>query len=170
MSTRIIGLLTTTAAVSLALGGGFASASLAAPPPAPPGAASAQAPDQAPHQASDPAPDANAAPQTPPSAAAAPKGKPAAKDGTDLGACADAQCQVQISDGQKITLDKKYGMDPIHIGIDGDRVTFTTHGRSSKMVTSVDASWPSSTATYNGITLRPHKAKDGSMILDISHD
>ncbi|GGQ04272.1 pyruvate/2-oxoglutarate dehydrogenase complex dihydrolipoamide acyltransferase (E2) component [Actinomadura coerulea] len=184
MSTRILGLLTTTAAVSMALSGGVAAASVArnAPPPAPP-----QANAQSGHPASDPAPDQNAAanaepkPNTAPQQNSAPeqqaaapesppKGRSEAKDGTDLKACEDAECQVEIKDRQTIKFDRKLGMDPLHVRLDGNRVTFSSRGRNGVMVASMDASWPRATTTYNGLTLRPHRAKNGAMILDVSHD
>ncbi|WP_433464498.1 hypothetical protein [Spirillospora sp. CA-128828] len=208
MSTRMLGLITTAAAISAALTGGVAAAanaSFTAPPPSAPHENSASdakpvpdpqtAPDPMaapdPQAAPDPktAPDANALPdlngaldqdaapdpnaaQQDPAApkAAAPKAKPVAKDGTDLSACRDADCQVQIKGGEKITLDRKYGLDPIHVKLHGSQVIFVIRGRGSNMTTSVDAAWPNSTAVYNGISLRPHRAKDGSMILNISHD
>ncbi|SNS45920.1 hypothetical protein [Actinomadura mexicana] len=190
MSTRILGLLTTTAAISVALSGGVAAASVerTAPPPAPP---QANAPsgtnpafDMDPftiNSVSDPAPDPNAAanaepkPNTAPEPNAAapespPRGRSEAKDGTDLKACEDAECQVEIKDGQTITFDRKLGLDPLHIKIDGSRVTFSSRGRNGVMITSIDAAWSRSNATYNNLTLRPHRAKNGAMILDISHD
>ncbi|WP_339155409.1 hypothetical protein [Actinomadura luteofluorescens] len=212
MSTRILGLLTTTAAVTVALGG-VAAASVArtAPPPAPP---QANAPgdtnpsfDMGPftmNSASDPAPESNANPNSaanaepkpntaqepntapePDSAApkpnaepkpdaAAPKSPPKggseAKDGTDLKACEDAECQVEVRDGQTIKFDRKLGIDPLHVKIDGSRVILSSRGRNGMMATSIDSAWPRSSTTYNGLTLRPHRAKNGAMILDISHD
>lgn len=199
MSTRILGLLTTTAAISVALSGGVAAASVArtAPPPAPNASSGtnpafdmdpftinsvsdpAQAPNANPNPAANaesksaanaepkpntaPKPDA-AAPESPP------KGKSEAKDGTDLKACEDAECQVEIKDGQTITFDRKLGLDPLHIKIEGSRVTFSSRGRNGVMITSIDAAGSRSNATYNGLTLRPHRAKNGAMILDVSHD
>ncbi|MEV3924093.1 hypothetical protein [Actinomadura coerulea] len=183
MSTRILGLLTTTAAISMALSGGVAAASVArsAPPPAPP-----QANARSGDSASDPAPDQNAAANAEPNSNTAPqqnsapeqeaapmsppKGRSEAKDGTDLKACEDAECQIEIKDGQTIKFDRKLGIDPLHVRQDGNRVTFSSRGRNGVMVASMDASWPRATATYNGLTLRPHRAKNGAMILDISHD
>jgi len=203
MSTRMLGLLTTTAAISVALGGGVAAASVARtmPPPAPPRAnapsgtnpafdmdpftvntasepAPVQAPNANPNPAANPAanpanPAANAEPKpntAPEQDAAAPKGTSEAKDGTDLKACEDAECQVEVKDGQTITFDPKLGMDPLHIKIEGSRVTFSSRGRHGVMITSIDAASPRSNANYDGLTLRPHRAKNGAMILDISHD
>ncbi|MGI5206808.1 hypothetical protein ACQEU6_35190 [Spirillospora sp. CA-108201] len=218
MSTRILGLLTTTAAVSLALSGGVAAASVArtAPPPAAPAppappqaiapsgtnpafdmdpftmnpsdpapapnanpnsAANAEPkPNTAPEPGTAPEPNApkpNAAPEqgaAAPKSNAAPRGRSGAKDGTDLKACEDAECQVEIKDGQTITFDRRLGIDPLKVKIEGDRVTFSSRGRHGVMITSIDASRPHSNATYNNITLRPHRAKNGAMILDISHD
>ncbi|MEU9841267.1 hypothetical protein AB0C69_18815 [Actinomadura sp. NPDC048032] len=201
MSTRILGLLTTTAAISVALSGGVAAASVArtAPPPAPPQAdappgtnpalgtgpftmdsSSDPAPDQNAAANAEPKPDTaqepaaaprpNAAPEQEAPAPKAPKGRSEARDGTDLKACEDAECQVEIKDGQTIKFDRRLGLDPLHVKVDGNRLTFSSRGRNGVMVASMDASWPGATATFNGLTLRPHRAKNGSMILDVSHD
>ncbi|MEU8120923.1 hypothetical protein AB0C21_19620 [Spirillospora sp. NPDC049024] len=202
MSTRIPGLLTATAAISVALTGvAAASGPQTAPPPAPPapnldtnpaydinpayglnpssdGSSENAAPrprsaDPKPRADEAEAPEAEA-PKSPPKHKSKhkPKGKPEpkseAEDGTDLEACEDAQCQVEVKDGQTITFDKKYGMAPLHIKIEGRRLTFTARGRQGTLTASLDTDGPSS-GTYNGITLRPHRGKDGSVILDISH-
>ncbi|MEV4008150.1 hypothetical protein [Actinomadura sp. NPDC049753] len=190
MSTRILGLLTTTAAISMTLSGGVAAASVArtAPPPAPPQADAPPGTNPAlgtgpftMDSSSDPAPDQNAAANAEPKPNAAPeqeaaapksppRGRSEAKDGTDLKACEDAECQVEIKDGQTIEFDRKLGLDPLHVRVDGNRLTFSSRGRNGVMIASMDASWPRATTTYNGLTLRPHRAKNGAMILDVSHD
>ncbi|WP_396447657.1 hypothetical protein [Actinomadura sp.] len=161
MSTRFLALFTTTAAVSVTLTAGIAAAtaSLAAPPPSP----AADAPAAAP-----PSPSASPSPSSSPSSSTS-----AAPSAEDDGAkeCADADCEIKIHDGQTITLDKKYGVAPIHIGIEGSRVTFTIRGSGSSMKSTVDAGWRGDTsATYNGITLRPRQNRDGTMTLKISHN
>ncbi|MEU5995270.1 hypothetical protein ABZ806_40365 [Spirillospora sp. NPDC047418] len=163
MSTRILGLLTTTAAASLALTGGIAAATAyaAAPPPEP--------------AVSDPVPDA-APPADPPADAAEPAASPSPsakddKDGKELTECADADCEVKVRDGQTIKLDEKYGLDPVHIKIEGSRVTFSIRGQRTNMVSTLDAGQSANaSATYNGITFRPRMAKDGTMTLQVSHD
>ncbi|MER7545729.1 hypothetical protein ABTW95_22270 [Spirillospora sp. NPDC127506] len=157
MSTRFLALFTTTAAVSVTLTAGIAAAtaSLAAPPPSPAAGAPAAAP---------PSPSASPSPSSSPSAA------PSAED-DGAKECADADCEIKIHDGQTITLDKKYGVAPIHIGIEGSRVTFTIRGSGSSMKSTVDAGWRGdASATYNGITLRPRQNRDGTMTLKISHN
>lgn len=161
MSARILGLLTTTAA-TLALTAGMAGPSLAAPPPADP--ASDKAPQVAPPASSVTSKSSVS------SAASEPSASSSAKDGTDLAACMDATCEVQVRDGQKIPLDRKYGLKPVEVDIRGDRATFTMEdNRNSKMKTSMDVSGPNSSATYNGITFRPRMTKDGNMIVNVSH-
>lgn len=156
MSIRVLGLLTTTTAVSLTLTAGIAAASAyAAPPPEP--------------AVSDPAPSAAPSAAAPSSDAADPSAPPAAEGDKELKECADAECEVKVHDGQTIKLDKKYGLDPIHIKIDDSRATFTIRSKSTKMISTVDAKTNTS-ATYNGITFRPRLNKDGTMTLKISHD
>ncbi len=155
MSTRFLALFTTAAvSVTSPPAAAAATASLAAPPP------------------SDPDPVAAAPPASPsPSATPTASPSPSAKDDKELKECADADCEVTVQDGQTIKLDKKYGLDPIHIKIDDSRVTFTIRGANTKMISQVDASQMSNTsATYNGITFRPRMTKDGKMTLKISHD
>ncbi|MBO2462847.1 hypothetical protein [Actinomadura violacea] len=156
MSTRFLGLISTTAAAALAVSGCAAHtrARLAAADEPVPSASAAAAPAS-------------------PSPSAAPKGKKsAAKDGTNLNACRDASCEVEVADGEQIPLDPKYGLDGIDVRRDGPQVIFTAHGRDSKMVTSMDASWAGSgsSSTVNGLTFRPRMSKDGKIIVQISHD
>ncbi|GAA0216431.1 hypothetical protein GCM10009527_010670 [Actinomadura nitritigenes] len=157
MSTRFLGLISTAAVAALAVAGCAArtDARLTA----------AEAPV--------PSPSASAGAADAPSAADAPKGrKSAAKDGTDLNACLDADCEVEVADGQRIPLDPKYGVDGIDVRTDGPRVFFTASGRNSKMVTSMDTSWAGtgSSSTVNGLTFRPRMTKDGKIIVRVSHD
>ena len=165
MSTRFLALFTTTAAVSVTLTAGIAAAtaSLAAPPPSPAADAPASAP---PSPSASPEPSSSTSSSPSSSTSAAPS---AEDDGAKE--CADADCEIKIHDGQTITLDKKYGVAPIHIGIEGSRVTFTIRGSGSSMKSTVDAGWRGDTsATYNGITLRPRQNRDGTMTLKISHN
>ena len=167
MSIRVLGLLTTTAAVSLTLTAGIAAASASMTAPSAP--SDRLVSDQAPIEAPPPAP----ADDTPPAnAAASPAAADAADDADDaaLKECADAECEVKVRNGQTIKLDEKYGVDPIHLKIDGTRVTFTIRSENSKMTSTVDAGWGTGTsATYNNITLSPRMNKDGSMTLKVSH-
>ncbi|MEU9016399.1 hypothetical protein [Actinomadura sp. NPDC048394] len=161
MSTRFLGLISTTAVAALAVTGCAAQtrARLSAAEEPVPSVSDAAAPAAAPSPSGGPA--------------AAPKGKKgAAKDGTDLNACLDADCEVEVASGQRIPLDPKYGVDGIDVRTDGPRVIFTAQGRDSKMVTSMDASWAGagSSSTVNGLTFRPRMTKDGKIIVKISHD
>ncbi|MFG2089275.1 hypothetical protein [Spirillospora sp. NPDC048824] len=143
MSTRILTLLTT-AAATLTLAGGI-TAALAAPPPAP----------------SDAAPSPSASP----SATASP-----GKDDAALEECLDADCKVEITDGQEITLDGKYGVKPIKVKVNGTRVTFAIRTHTSQAITTVDADRSNTSTSFNGITLRPRMTKDGKVMLTVSHD
>ncbi|TDD84618.1 hypothetical protein E1293_12525 [Actinomadura darangshiensis] len=49
---------------------------------------------------------------------------PEAADGTDLTACADADCTVRVSSGAEIPLDKEFGMTPVQVAISEDEITF----------------------------------------------
>jgi len=155
MSTRVTGLLTMAAAVSMTLTAGIAAAStsLAAPPPSPH--------DQAPPPAA--AAEGHAAP----SAEGAEKSKP----GSDFKECADADCEVTIRDGQSIKLGKEYGGSTIRVKTEDNRVTFIIRGEDTRLTSTVDASPTSTTtASYNGVTFRPRMNKDGSVNLKISHN
>ncbi len=48
---------------------------------------------------------------------------PEAADGTDLNACADADCTVRVGNGAEIPLDDEFGMTPVQITISGDEIT-----------------------------------------------
>ncbi|MFD0905496.1 hypothetical protein [Actinomadura sediminis] len=161
MSTRNLGLLTTTAVAALALGG-FAGTALAAAPN-PPGADTVPASDTVPAAGTVP-PVAEASPKP-----AAKPAKPAAKDGTDLEACADGACEVVLEDGQEIKLDDRFGIDPIGVEIKGTRVTFTLKNTDSTMITSVDARNPDASVHWNDLTLRPRMTEDGKLVVNVSH-
>ncbi|QFG21770.1 hypothetical protein [Actinomadura sp. WMMB 499] len=196
MSTRNLGLLTTTAVAALALGG-FAGAALAAPNP--PGSEGEPAAIAAPAVPEPPeAPKAPKAPEAPPRPAmpepkpaakpAKPEPKPAAepampepaimpakprhsaaKDGRNLEACADGRCEVVVRDGDTIKLDDKFGVKPIRIEMRGEQVTFSRKDGSSKLTTSATAGYPGGTIHWNGLTMRIHKSAEGELILKLSH-
>ncbi|MEU8346577.1 hypothetical protein AB0C74_33195 [Spirillospora sp. NPDC048832] len=185
MSTRILGLLTTTAAASVALTAGIAAAAAAAaPPPAPEPVAPAVAQPHAPDRPT--APDAPSAPDRPsaaeaPSQAAPPEAEsePSAKDTSDaadaasgkvLKECADADCEVKVRDGQVIKFDKKFNMAPVRIGIVRDQISFTSRGKGTTMVSTMNASRSHSSVGYNGITFSPRMNRDGSITLRVSHN
>ncbi|MEV4678730.1 hypothetical protein AB0K34_44415 [Actinomadura sp. NPDC049382] len=197
MSPRIRGLHTTTAAAWGAHPAGHAAAGAAAPPPAPdpappavaqPPAAEQPAADQpAADEPSDAAPPSEAeepsqaAPPAAeqPSEAAPPESKPSTKDTKDtkdgkhakeLKECADADCEVKVRDGQVIKLDKKYGMAPIRIRVDENRITLSSRGQGTVMSSSMNASRSNSSVTYNGITFSPRLNRDGSITMKVSHE
>ncbi|SFN81106.1 MULTISPECIES: hypothetical protein [Actinomadura] len=158
MSARIPVLFSTTAA-ALALTAGMAGSALAAPPPGDP--ASVKAPEVA--------PPASSVSSTSSSTSSA-SSSSSAKDGTDLAACMDATCEVQVRDGQKIPLDRKYGLKPVEVDVRGNRAIFTLEdARNPKTKTVMDVAGGDSSATYNGITFRPRMTKDGNVIVDVSH-
>ncbi|MDL4814715.1 hypothetical protein [Actinomadura opuntiae] len=163
MSTRFLGLIATTAVAALAVSGCAAQtrARLSA----------AEAPAPSPSSSAAASPDAASPAPASPSGKAPKDKKGAPKDGTDLEACRDADCEVEVADGQTIPLDPKYGLDGIDVRTEGPRVIFTAQGHDSKMVTSMDASWTgsSSSSTINGLTFRPHMTKDGKVIVKITH-
>ncbi|WP_165958762.1 hypothetical protein [Actinomadura sp. KC345] len=171
MSTRILALLAT-AASALALAGGItaANAAPAAPPPAP--EPSALAPAESPPAAASPSSPAS----TPasPSGTAAPGKEPAAQDedvkaDAALEECRDADCKIEIKDGQTITLDKGHGAESIGVELKGTRVTFTVRNGKSRAVTSMPTDGHHTTANFNGLTLHPHRGADGKLMLEISH-
>ncbi|TDD74078.1 hypothetical protein [Actinomadura rubrisoli] len=185
MSTRVLALLATTAAAALALTGcsGDARTTLAAgaPSPAANGAASPAADPPAPD-----APDVPGVPEVPdvpgvppgtpapspsvaPAPAGAPKGGPA-KDGTDLKACEDADCEVLVRDGQKIPMDGKRGIESIDVQIHGSRVILRVQGtRGGRMTTSLDATWSTGVAAFDGVMIRPRRIQGDTVILKVSH-
>jgi hypothetical protein len=162
MSTRILGLLTTTAAISVALTAGIAAAAAAAPPPAP---------DPAPPQIAAQQPAAAPPAETAPSGQSAAEGQDAtAESGKDDKDCADANCEIKVHDGQTIRFDKKYQLAPVHIGIEGNQVTISSHSRHAAMVSTMSATRAGSSVTNNGVTFRPKLNRDGTITLKITRD
>ncbi len=65
---------------------------------------------------------------------------PEAADGTDLKACADADCTVRVGNGAEIPLDDEFGMTPVQITISGDEITCkSTDGGGSSFSVSASA-------------------------------
>ncbi|MBE1533758.1 hypothetical protein [Actinomadura algeriensis] len=163
MSTRNLGLLTTTAVAALAFGG-LAGSALAAAAPNPPEAADKPAAKPAVRPMKSPTmPEMPQMPAMP--------AKPAAKDaadGADLKACGDGKCDVVVQDGDEIKLDDEFGIDPIGVDVHGSRVTFTLKNNAQHMVTVVDAS-QHATVHWNGLTLRPRMTDDGKVVVNLSH-
>lgn len=163
MSTRVIALLTTAAAAAaLVLTGCNGVPDLTTGAPSPSGTPAGVAPPAAMPPGSPENPNSG------PSASPVPENA-TEKDGNDPESCKDADCEVTVADGQKITLDKKYGLDPIEVRIEGTRVTFIMEGRHSHMSASLNAARPNAGATFDRVTLRPRIAKDGTVILRVSH-
>ncbi|MWA05470.1 hypothetical protein F8568_034925 [Actinomadura sp. LD22] len=154
MSTRFLGLISTTAVAALAVTGYAAQTHVRL--------SAAHEPVLAPRKTAGP-----------PAPSASPKvKKDTAKDGKNLDACLDADCEVEVESGQRIPLDPKYGVNGIDVRTDGPRVVFTANGRNSKMVTSMDATiaGSGSSSTVNGLTFRPRMTKDGRIIVQVTHD
>lgn len=154
MSTRILAPLTA-AAVALALTGGIAAANAALPPPPPDGMGP---------------PSVSPSASLSPSASPSPSGTASpGKEEAALAECLDADCEVEIKDGQEIALDEKYGVEPVKVKVNGEQVTFVVRTHNSQAITTVDAGRPGTSATFNGLTLRPHMTEDGKLMLDVSH-
>ncbi|CNF54757.1 Uncharacterised protein [Mycobacterium tuberculosis] len=162
MSTRILGLLTTTAAISVALTAGIAAAAAAAAPP--------PAPDPAVPQIAAQQPPAAPPAETAPSGQSAAEGQDAAESAKADKDCADANCEIKVHDGQTIRFDKKYQLAPVHIGIEGDQVTISSHSRHAAMVSTMSATRAGSSVTNNGVTFRPKLNRDGTITLKITRD
>ncbi|XRQ05725.1 hypothetical protein ACN3XK_55680 [Actinomadura welshii] len=160
MSPRKLALFTTAAALALAGGVTAASASLAALPPPPP--------DGMGTPSTKPSPDGPPSPSPSASGTAAPDKEK--EEDPALAECRDAECDVEIKNGQEITLGDEFGVEPIKVKVTGTRVTFTIRTRSSQAITTVDAGRPGASTSFNGVTLQPHKTKDGKLMLKVSHD
>ncbi|QXJ22065.1 hypothetical protein AGRA3207_003004 [Actinomadura graeca] len=156
MPSRILVLITATAAAAMALSGLAGDPRIAAAAGAPP-----------------PGDDAPAAADPPPAPAKDPRapsagGSSGAKDGTDLTACLDAECDVEVQSGQQIKIDKQYGADSVGVKRNGSQVTLTVHRGSAKMVTMLDAGAAHSSSTFNDLVFQPRLGKNGALILTIS--
>ncbi|HEY8479710.1 MAG TPA: hypothetical protein VIL71_07760 [Spirillospora sp.] len=157
MQTRYITLLTAAGAVAVAAGVAAASTSF--------GASSVPGPDGAgrpPGAVSPFAPEAGSSDATAPQS-----------DGTtgragDAKDCRDANCEIEVEDGDTITLDEKNGVEAVRVDVDRDRVTFTIRSGDSYAVTTMDATSRHGVTSYNGIEFRPHRTEDGRIMLTIS--
>ncbi|MFD0685404.1 hypothetical protein [Actinomadura fibrosa] len=93
-----------------------------------------------------------------------------ALDGTDLGACYTGNCEVEVHDGDVIRLDESYRIPPIRVGVHGTRVTFTSRGAHTLMVTTMDAESPGATAMFRNLRMRVRPAKEeGAVILTMAY-
>jgi hypothetical protein len=88
-----------------------------------PGCGGAGIPDGSPQSPTGPSSPAStpssafitSAPQSTAPPAPPPPSLPSAADGSDLDACADADCTVQVRDGDEIALDSTFGLDTITV-------------------------------------------------------
>ncbi|MFC7327827.1 hypothetical protein [Marinactinospora rubrisoli] len=90
-------------------------------------------------ESSAPSTSANGAAGTS-TASAAPQDLPQAADGTDLAACSDADCEVQVAEGDEFPLDGGYGLDRMVFDtVDEETVAFSGYGPGSQVSGSVPA-------------------------------
>ncbi|MEO3873734.1 hypothetical protein ABGB18_33400 [Nonomuraea sp. B12E4] len=84
----------------------------------------AASPAAAPETPSSPAPSSSVVSSPPATPSPQATSLPKAKDGKKLRACRDAGCEVLVSDGQTITLDDRWGLQPVDVSVEEDSVTF----------------------------------------------
>ncbi|MDP4502369.1 hypothetical protein [Nonomuraea turcica] len=144
----------TTAALLITL---TACANQPAAPPAPPSAATA-APAATPTAATPTAPP-TPTPSTP-TPAASPQ---TAADGNDLAACKDADCEVEIRAGDRLTIDERFGLQRLTISsLNADEAVLTLLGstgglRAEGMSVSVSGTCVNGRCRDEGkLTLTPH--------------
>ncbi|RKS76328.1 hypothetical protein BZB76_1682 [Actinomadura pelletieri DSM 43383] len=191
MSARRLSLLTMTAALALTASLGTANAALAVPPPSPADTKSTADGNPKPdpqHADLVGSPKTNAMPAGPssnPSPAEAgkppakpkskpkspPKGesKPVAKDGTDLHACLDARCEVEVRSGQEIQLDGRYGVEEIEVELHGGQATLFVRGNGSTAIASMTTTRPGPATAINGVRISAYQVAHDTVILNISH-
>lgn len=167
MSTRNLGLLTSTAAVAFAFGG-FAGAALV-DAPNPHGtntvpAAAVAAPEPPVEPAKPAAPAKPAVPSTPAKSA-----KAVAEDGTDLKSCADGKCEVVVRDGDVIKLDDRFRMGPIGVEVEGNYVTLTRRDDGTRATITVAPGMGSAYIYWDGLSMRPRMTEDGEVVLKLRH-
>ncbi|WP_051301007.1 hypothetical protein [Actinomadura rifamycini] len=167
MSTRNLGLLTSTAVAAFALGG-FAAAALGDAPATLGADTVPAAAVAAPNPPVVPAPPAPPEPPPGPKSAAKPA-KAAAADGRDLAACTDGKCEVIVQDGDVIKLDDRFRMGPIGVGIDGGLVTFTRQDDGTRATTTIMTGITSTQIHWSGLTLRPRMTEEGELVLKLRH-
>ncbi|WP_327583807.1 hypothetical protein OHA25_49610 [Nonomuraea sp. NBC_00507] len=145
----------TTAALLITL---TACANQPAAPPAPPSAATATAAPAATPTAATPT--APPPPTTSPTPAASPQ---SAADGSDLAACKDADCEVEIRAGDRLTIDERFGVQRLTISsLNADEAVLTLLGstgglRAEGMSVSVSGTCVNGRCRDEGkLTLTPH--------------
>jgi hypothetical protein len=99
------------------------------------GCGSAETPAQPPAAApAQPPAGVTGSPAAAPTAASPSPSVPAASDGTDLAACRDADCEVEVREGDRLRIDARFGVDSITVrSLGGDGATLRLEGSSGGM-------------------------------------
>lgn len=93
-------------------------------------------------------------------------GLPAAADGTDLRACRDGRCEVQVSPHDRIPAPSGMGIDTITVtAITADGITLTGTGPGT--VVSVGWGGPGETSYLNDLAITLVAVADGRAVLRI---
>ncbi len=110
--------------------------------------------------AAGPTPTATGASTTPTTAAA-----PAAADGTDLGACADGECEVQVDGPAEIPVPAGSEIASLRVEDDGGRLAIVIENAGGGG--SVMSGTGSSVSSGSGYRVEAETVDDGSIILRI---
>lgn len=106
------------------------------------------------------------APATPPEVPGGPR-LPAAADGTNLRACADGRCEVQVSAHDKIPTPSRLGVDKVTVtSITAHGITLTGTAPGSVLQLSWEGAY--GTSYMNGLAITPVAVADGKAVLRIA--
>lgn len=89
-----------------------------------------------------------------------------ARDGDRVAACRDGDCEVTVRSGTKIPLNRRFGMGPIAVTVDGEDVGLRSHSPGSDLSNTLTAP---GTVTMNDIVVNVIDAHDNMATLRISH-
>ncbi|RFS86368.1 hypothetical protein D0T12_07165 [Actinomadura spongiicola] len=97
------------------------------------------------------------------------KSRPVAKDGTNVHACLDARCEVEVRNGQEIQLDGRYGVEEIEVELNGGQATLFVRGNGSTAIASMATTQPGPATAINGVRISAYQVDHDRIILNISH-
>ncbi|WP_143220231.1 hypothetical protein [Actinomadura sp. CNU-125] len=122
-----------------------------------PNASGAESPGTPTSPAPSPAPTRSPSPP--------PKPLPNADDGTDLDACADGECEVRVSTGDRIPVDNGSGVEQAEVAVAADSVTFEVTLSGGSITTHASPGYPSMAANGLVFEVRGIKGDEAVVVL-----
>ncbi len=126
--------------------------------------------------ASPRSPEEPRSPGAPPGAvpSSAARGLPSAADGTDLAACADTECEVEVAEGDEFSVEGPHGLDRMVVAkVAPEEVTVTGYGadNSSRVSGTTGAPFDGRPSiVLNGVTVAVLAVADNRAVIRLAYE